>query len=74
MSAPDPRAARARELLAERGIAGEVEVEGHQGEIAALRVAGSAWERLVGEEGERLTEALRALGFRYVALDLDTAE
>ncbi|HEV2733753.1 MAG TPA: hypothetical protein VGV85_02905 [Longimicrobiaceae bacterium] len=67
----DERAARAGALLAERGIAGEVSVEGHQAEIAALRVAGDAWERVAGEEGAALVDELKALGFRYVALDLE---
>jgi PP-loop superfamily ATP-utilizing enzyme len=67
----DERAARAGALLAERGIAGEVSVEGHQAEIAALRVAGEAWERVAGEEGAALVDELKALGFRYVALDLE---
>ena len=68
---PDERAALAGALLAERGIAGEVSVEGHQAEIAALRVAGDAWERVAGEEGAALVDRIKALGFRYVALDLE---
>lgn len=68
----DPRVARAEALLATRGIAGAaVSVEGHEREIAALRVPGAAWERLAGEEGARLAEELKGLGFRYVALDLE---
>jgi PP-loop superfamily ATP-utilizing enzyme len=67
----DERIARAGALLAERGIAGEVSVEGHQAEIAALRVAEGAWERMAGEEGAALADELKALGFRYVALDLE---
>jgi PP-loop superfamily ATP-utilizing enzyme len=67
----DERVARAGALLAERGIAGEVSVEGHQAEIAALRVAGDSWERVAGEEGAALVDELKALGFRYVALDLE---
>lgn len=68
---PDPRAGLARALLAERGIAAEVSVEGHQAEIAALRVPEEAWERVAGEEGARLADELKGLGFRYVALDLE---
>lgn len=67
----DERVARAGALLAERGIAGEVSVEGHQAEIATLRVADGAWERVAGEEGAALVDDLKALGFRYVALDLE---
>ncbi|MET0399751.1 MAG: hypothetical protein ABW277_23385 [Longimicrobiaceae bacterium] len=69
--AGDERLARAGALLAERGIAGEVSVEGHQAEIAALRVDAAAWERVAGEEGAALVERIKALGFRYVALDLE---
>jgi PP-loop superfamily ATP-utilizing enzyme len=72
-SAGDDRLARAAALLAERGIAGEVSVEGHQAEIAALRVPADAWERVAGEEGVALADALKGLGFRYVALDLEPA-
>ncbi|HEX2188566.1 MAG TPA: hypothetical protein VHG51_06680 [Longimicrobiaceae bacterium] len=69
--AGDGRAGRAAALLAERGIAGEVGVEGHQAEIAALRVPADQWERVAGEEGARLADELKRLGFRYVALDLE---
>lgn len=71
MSAADERLARAAALLAERGIPGEVSAEGHQAEIAALRVPAEAWERVAGPEGAPLADALRELGFRYVALDLE---
>lgn len=69
--APDGRLARAGALLAERGIAGEVSVEGHQAEIAALRVAAGDWERVAGDGGAALVDEIKALGFRYVALDLE---
>ncbi|MEW5929234.1 MAG: hypothetical protein AB1941_17400 [Gemmatimonadota bacterium] len=69
--APDARLARAGALLAERGIAGEVSVQGHQAEIAALRVAAGDWERVAGDEGAALVDGIKALGFRYVALDLE---
>ncbi|HEU0014327.1 MAG TPA: hypothetical protein VFQ45_11620 [Longimicrobium sp.] len=72
MSAPDPRAAVAARALAEQGIAGAgVEVEGHEREIAAVRVPPDEWERMLGDDGRRAAEAVRAAGFRYVALDLD---
>ena len=75
MSGADPRLAEAGALLAERGLAGaELRVEGHQAEVAALRVPAAAWEEVLGPEGARLTEALRGLGFRYVALDLEPLE
>ena len=67
----DERAARAERLLAARGFAGaHVSVEGHEREIAAVRVPADAWERLAGEEGSRLVAEVKTLGFRYVALDL----
>ncbi len=67
----DERAARAERLLAASGFAGaRVSVEGHEREIAAVRVPAAAWERLAGEEGARLAGELKVLGFRYVALDL----
>lgn len=69
--APDARAALAAAVLAARGIAGRVSVEGHQAEIAALRVDAGAWERVAGEEGAALVDEIKALGFRYVALDLE---
>lgn len=67
----DERAVRAERLLAARGIPGaRVSVEGHEREMAAIRVPGDAWERLAGDEGTELAADVRALGFRYVALDL----
>jgi PP-loop superfamily ATP-utilizing enzyme len=71
----DPRIGRAERLLASRGVRGaSVGVEGHEREIAAVRVPAGAWERLVGDEGARLAAEVRALGFRYVALDLLPAD
>lgn len=71
MSPADERAARARALLAAGGFAGaEVGVEGHEREIAAVRVAAEDWARLLGEEGRRVADEVKALGFRYVAVDL----
>ena len=67
----DERIARAERALAEHGLHGAtVEVEGHEREIAALRVAEADWARLVGPDGVRLADAVKAAGFRYVALDL----
>jgi PP-loop superfamily ATP-utilizing enzyme len=70
----DERAGRAERLLAARGFEGaRVSVEGHEREIAAVRVPADAWERLAGDEGTRLAAEVKALGFRYVALDLAPA-
>lgn len=67
----DERVRAAEWVVAEVGIAGAVvTVEGHEREIAAIRVSSDDWNRLVGDEGVRLAERVRALGFRYVALDL----
>jgi PP-loop superfamily ATP-utilizing enzyme len=70
----DERVVRAELLLAERGFAGaRVSVEGHEHEIAAVRVPAGAWERLAGHEGARVAGEVKALGFRYVAIDLAPA-
>lgn len=68
----DPRIATAGRALAEHGVHGAaVEVEGHEREIAALHVPEGAWERMMGPDGVRIADAVKAAGFRYVALDLD---
>jgi hypothetical protein len=67
----DARTAAAERALAEHGLYGaEVQVEGHEREIAALRVPEAAWARMLGPDGVRLADAVKAAGFRYVALDL----
>lgn len=66
----DERIARAERVLAGHGFVGaDVAVEGHEREIAAVRVPAASWERLAGEEGARVAAEVKALGFRYVALD-----
>jgi len=71
----DPRIAAAGRALADHGVHGAVvEVEGHEREIAALRVPEAAWERMMGPDGVRLADAVKAAGFRYVALDLAPAD
>ncbi len=67
----DGRTLRARALLAERGIPGEVSAEGIEGEIAALRVPADAWQRAADGARDGLADELKRLGFRYVALDLE---
>jgi PP-loop superfamily ATP-utilizing enzyme len=70
----DERVLRAERLLDARGFAeAHVSVEGHEGEIAAVRVPAGAWERLAGDESARVAGEVKALGFRYVALDLAPA-
>lgn len=71
----DERIARALRLLEESGIPGaEIEVEGHEREMAAIRVPPAHWERVVGDEGARIAAAVKSAGFRYVALDLRPAD
>jgi hypothetical protein len=69
----DARIAAAERALAEHGLYGAaVEVEGHEREIAALRVPEAEWGRMLGPDGVRLADVVKAAGFRYVALDLAT--
>jgi PP-loop superfamily ATP-utilizing enzyme len=67
----DARIQAAERVLAAHGLYGaEVSVEGHEREIAALRVPDGAWERMMGDDGAAIAAEVKALGFRYVALDL----
>lgn len=70
MSEVDPRVSAAEAVLRELGVDGRVEVRGHEGEMACLRLAERDRATLAGERGERIAERVRALGFRFVALDL----
>lgn len=65
----DPRLAAAARLLAERGIPGaQVRTEGPDGEIAAIRLPSADLAPLLEESDA--ADAVRSLGFRYVAVDL----
>jgi hypothetical protein len=69
----DARIAAAERALAEHGLPAatvEVEVEGHEREIAALRVPDTEWARMLGPDGVAIANAVKSAGFRYVALDL----
>ncbi|HST61424.1 MAG TPA: hypothetical protein VLK84_22150 [Longimicrobium sp.] len=67
----DARIPAAERVLATHGVYGaEVSVEGHEREIAALRVPDGAWQRMMGDDGAAIAAEVKALGFRYVALDL----
>jgi PP-loop superfamily ATP-utilizing enzyme len=66
----DPRVDEARAVLAAHGVSGDVSVEGHEREMAAIRVSADDWARLMGDEGARVAAEVKAAGFRYVALDL----
>lgn len=56
---------RAAALLREAGVEAEVRGAGREGEIAAVTASPGALERL-----REVAPEIRALGFRYVALDL----
>jgi len=66
-AAADARVAAAERLLAEHGLAGvRVRTAGHEREVAAIAAPPSALARLA-----ELAPAIRSLGFRYVALELE---
>ena len=60
-------------VLAEHGVADAgVRAGGPDGEVALLSAPRAEWARLLDPEaGAGIVERIRALGFRYVALDLD---
>jgi PP-loop superfamily ATP-utilizing enzyme len=71
----DERICAAERVLADAGIHGaRVEIEGHEREIAAVRVPESAWARMLGPDGAAIAGAVKRAGFRYVALDLAPAD
>lgn len=71
----DERIPAALRALAEHGVhSATVDVEGHQREIAAVRVQSADWERMMGPDGTAVADAVKAAGFRYVALDLAAAD
>jgi PP-loop superfamily ATP-utilizing enzyme len=67
----DERIAPAERILYEAGLpAVRVQVAGHENEVALLRVAAADRARVAaGVDGE-LSRRIKALGFRYVALEL----
>jgi PP-loop superfamily ATP-utilizing enzyme len=70
----DLRLAAAASLLTEHGVFGaEVTAVGPEREIAAVRVSERDWERMMEDDSATLVAALKQLGFRYVALDLQSA-
>lgn len=72
----DERIPAALRALAEHGVHdATVDVKGHQREIAVIRVPDAdEWERMMGPDCAPIVEAVKAAGFRYVALDLAPAE
>ncbi len=69
MSAADARVAAIEAILAREGIAGSAAVAGFAGDVAALTVAPEWLPRLA-----ELAPEIKALGFRYVALELPPGE
>ena len=70
----DARIAAAEQALADAGVYGAtVSIEGHEREIAALRVPDGDWARMLGPDGIAIADAVKRAGFRYVALDLAPA-
>lgn len=66
MNDVDTRVAAAERLIRERGISGAVvRAAGHQAEIAAVEAPRDAVAALTA-----LAPEIKALGFRYVALEL----
>ena len=65
MSPADARIAAIEAILAREGIAGHATVAGHAGDVAALAVGTEHLARLA-----ELAPEIKALGFRYVALEL----
>ena len=63
------RAREAVRLLAAAGIDATVTVAGHEHEIAAVRARAEELPSIRAHAA-----AIRALGFRYVALELDATE
>jgi PP-loop superfamily ATP-utilizing enzyme len=71
----DARVAAAERALADAGVYGAtVSVEGHEREIAAVRVPDREWVRMLGPDGISIADAVKRAGFRYVALDLAPAD
>jgi PP-loop superfamily ATP-utilizing enzyme len=72
--ASDPRAAAAERALAELGFpAARVRVEGPDDEIAVIALPDDRWSDLLGDPRAAAVAGVRAVGFRYVALDLQPA-
>jgi PP-loop superfamily ATP-utilizing enzyme len=70
----DPRAEAAERALAELGFAGvRVHPEGPDDDIAVLDVPEAQWEALLGDPRSEAVRRVREAGFRFVALDLESA-
>lgn len=75
MTAGDAAAARAHvaaRILRDGGLSPvEVRASGPEGEIAVISLPVSQWSRLLAPDSAAVVAAVKAEGFRYVALDLD---
>ena len=65
----DLRLVRAERMLNEHGISAAVSVAGHEDDVIAIQTDISKLNEL-----RALAPELKELGFRYVALELDTEE
>jgi hypothetical protein len=65
----DLRLVRAERMLHEHGISGAVRLAGHEDDVIAIQADISKLNEL-----RALAPELKELGFRYVALELDTEE
>ncbi len=66
MSVPDVRLLGVEAILAREGIVGRATATGFAGDVATLLVAPEALARLAD-----LAPEIKALGFRYVAIELE---
>lgn len=66
MSDRDARVLAAEAILAREGLPARVSATGHAGDVAAVTVPAAHLARLA-----ELAPELKALGFRYVAIDLE---
>lgn len=66
----DAAVREAERLLAGAGISARVSASGHDASVAVVTAEPAAWPALLGAAGADLARRIRALGFRYVAIDL----
>jgi hypothetical protein len=67
----DARRAAGESILREHGLAAaRLDATGPEGEIAAIQVAPADWDALLESDSAAVIAGIRALGFRYVALDM----
>jgi hypothetical protein len=65
----DDRLERVRELLAREGLEADLSVAGAEAEIVAIRAAPARRESLAA-----LAPGIRALGFRYVTIEVEARD